>query len=186
MSSEGFSGPGPEQPAFGPAGPVGPPGPNPQSGPAGPDPQFSPPGQGPQFAPPWPDPASGQPGPFAQAGPSGQPGQYTLYGRSGQPGPFGGVPQWGFPQPGFQPRTNPVAIAALVCGLVQFLLGLLILGNILLAIPAVVLGAIGLRQTAVRGERGRGLAIAGLILGILGIVYFSLVLVVILVGVSRH
>jgi hypothetical protein len=130
--------------------------------------------------------AFGQPGPFAPPGQDTEPGPYSLYGKAGQPGPFGGGPQWSFPQPGYQPRTNPVAVAALVCGLVQFLLGLLVLGNILLAVPAVILGAIGLRQTAARGERGRGMAIAGLILGILGIIYFALVLAVVLLGVANH
>lgn len=75
-------------------------------------------------------------------------------------------------------RNNPLAVAALVCGIGQFFLGLLILGNIVLAIPAVICGAIGLRQTVARGERGRGMAKAGLILGILGVVYFVIVIVV--------
>ena len=67
------------------------------------------------------------------------------------------------------------------CGIAQFVLGLLIFGNILLAIPAIICGALGLKQTRLRGERGRGMAIAGLVLGILGVVYFALVIV----GVRR-
>ena len=55
---------------------------------------------------------------------------------------------------------------------------MLVIGNILLAIPAIICGAIALRQIAQRGERGRGMAIAGLVLGILGILFFFLVLVV--------
>jgi hypothetical protein len=99
--------------------------------------------------------------------------------------------QYGFPPPGqygYQPyytpapaRTNPVAIAALVCGIVQFPLGLFLL-NILLAVPAIICGAIGLRQTRQRGEAGRGLAIAGLVLGILGVVYLAVAIVFIVVG----
>ena len=65
-----------------------------------------------------------------------------------------------------------------MCGIAQFVLGLLIFGNILLAIPAIICGALGLKQTRLRGERGRGMAIAGLVLGILGVVYFALVIVV--------
>ena len=100
-----------------------------------------------------------------------QGGQYPGY----QPKQFG-------PAPG---RANPLAIAALLCGIGQFFLGLLIVGNILLAVPALVLGFVGLRQIATRGERGRGMAIAGVVLGALGVLYFALVLVVILaVGLS--
>jgi hypothetical protein len=94
------------------------------------------------------------------------------------PGQYG----YGYQSPYYSPsvpRTNPVAIAALVCGLVQFLGGLVLVGNIVLAIPAIICGAIGLRQTRQRGERGRGMAIAGLVLGILGVVYFALIVVLI-------
>ena len=116
-------------------------------------------------APPWPQQ------PFQQAGgyPPGQ-GSYGPY----QPQYFG---------PGI-PRNNPCAIAALICGIGQFVLGLLVVGNILLAIPAIICGSIGLRQIARRGERGRGLAIAGLVLGILGVLYF--LVVVVLVAVNVH
>jgi hypothetical protein len=64
------------------------------------------------------------------------------------------------------------------------LLGLLIVGNILLAIPALVLGVVGLRQTTTRNERGRGMAIAGIVLGALGILYFALVLILIVASLS--
>jgi hypothetical protein len=56
----------------------------------------------------------------------------------------------------------------------------------LLAIPALVLGVIGLGQTSTRGERGRGMAIAGIVLGALGIVYFALVLLLIILGYSSN
>jgi hypothetical protein len=77
------------------------------------------------------------------------------------------------------PRNNPVAAAALVCGIAQFLGGLLLVGNILLAIPAVICGAIALREIDQGGGRGRGMAIAGLVLGVLGVIYFVLILVLI-------
>ena len=114
--------------------------------------------------------------PQRQPGPShaGQypPGQYP-------PGPFGYPPQFYAP---VMPRNNPFAITALVCGIVQFLLGLLVVGNILGAIPAIVFGSIALKQIKLRGERGRGLAIAGLVLGILGVLYFALIIIVIVFG----
>ncbi len=130
-----------------------------------------------------------QPGP-SQAGqyPPGQypprqyptsPGQYPPSPGQYPPGPVGYPPQFYAP---VMPRNNPFAITALVCGIVQFLLGLLVVGNILGAIPAIVFGSIALKQIKLRGERGRGLAIAGLVLGILGVLYFALIIIVIVFG----
>jgi hypothetical protein len=81
-------------------------------------------------------------------------------------------------------RNNPFAITALVCGIVQFVLGLAVVGNILAAIPAIVFGSIALRQISARGERGRGMAIAGLVLGILGVLYFALIIVALVIGAN--
>jgi hypothetical protein len=80
------------------------------------------------------------------------------------------------------PRNNPVAVAALVCGIAQLLGGLLLVGNILLAIPALICGAIALREIDQGGGHGRGMAIAGLVLGILGVICFVLIVAVIIVG----
>lgn len=69
----------------------------------------------------------------------------------------GGYPQpYGYPQPR---NTNGFAIAALVCSLVGILLAFI--GPVL----GVVFGIVGLRQTARPGEAGRGLAIAGIVIG---------------------
>ena len=59
------------------------------------------------------------------------------------------------------------------------------MGNILLAIPALVLGLVGLRQVSTRGEQGRGMAIAGIVLGGLGIMYFAFVLILVVGLASR-
>ena len=114
---------------------------------------------------PRPQPGWSPPGPYPA-------GQYP-------PGPFGYPPQFYAP---VTARNNPFAITSLVCAIVQFLLGLLVVGNILGAIPAIVFGSIALKQIRVRGERGRGLAIAGLVLGILGVLYFALIIIVIVLG----
>jgi hypothetical protein len=59
--------------------------------------------------------------------------------------------------------TNPMAVAALACGVAEFFtLGLT-------AIPAIVLGLAARRQLRRTGQRGDGLALAGLILGWAGI-----------------
>ena len=59
--------------------------------------------------------------------------------------------------------TSSLAIAALVCGIIQFC-GLFPAG-----IAAVVLGHLARRKIRRTGERGRGLATAGLILGYIGV-----------------
>jgi len=140
--------------------------------------------------PPWPGP------PDSQAGGHPAGNGFITDSDPAQPTPtappagqYGYPPQWGYPPPGqygsqpfyapVAPRTSGLAIAALVCGLVQFFLGLFAL-NFVLAIPAIICGALGMRRTRERGEGGRGLAIAGLVLGILGIVWN--VLYVVLLG----
>jgi hypothetical protein len=67
--------------------------------------------------------------------------------------------------------TNGLAIASLVCAIaLSWLLGL---GGIL----GVTFGIIGLRQCNRRGERGRGLAIAGIVVGGLVVAFWILALV---------
>jgi Domain of unknown function (DUF4190)/Domain of unknown function (DUF1707) len=67
--------------------------------------------------------------------------------------------------------TNGLAVASLVCGLLQlFSLGLT-------AIPAIVLGYAARGQIRRTGERGEGLATAGLVLGWLGIAFVLLMVV---------
>jgi len=159
--------------------------------PPAPPAQQAPPAQSAQPAPPaWPatgdsatpqaagngfSPAAADPWPAQPpAGPSASQPGVPAAGHYGYP-PAG---QYGY-QPYYNPvvqRTNPVAIAALVCGIAQILGFVVLLGNILLAVPAVICGAIALRQIRARGERGRGLAIAGLVLGIVGTVVFVLFL----------
>jgi Domain of unknown function (DUF4190) len=56
-----------------------------------------------------------------------------------------------------------LAIAALCCGIAQCMAGPLA------GIPAIVLGAISLKQIRETGEDGRGMAVAGLVLGIIGV-----------------
>ena len=68
--------------------------------------------------------------------------------------------------------TSRVAIAALVCGIVGFILLVVpILGGlgITITIAGFIFGAIGISQTKGGKMRGRGMAIAGLVLGSLGL-----------------
>jgi hypothetical protein len=90
-------------------------------------------------------------------------------------------PAWGPPPPGYYAgqyatrRTNQLAIAALVCGIAQVAFGFLT------GIPAIVLGHIARRQIRETGEDGAGMALAGLILGYVGIVLSVIFVVVIIV-----
>jgi hypothetical protein len=65
------------------------------------------------------------------------------------------------------PVTNAMAIASLVLGLVWFYW----IGSVL----AVILGVVSLRQIRERDEEGKGLAVAGITLGVVGLAALLLV-----------
>lgn len=92
--------------------------------------------------PPYPPPPPPGQGPYGQPGYPG--GMYPQ-----QPGPYGPP---GYPQPAPARGTNGFAVASLVLGL---------LGGVLLS---VIFGIIALSQIKKRGQSGRGMAIAGLVL----------------------
>ena len=88
--------------------------------------------------------------------------------------------------PGYQyaqPGTNGMAVAAMICGIAQFF-GFWLLGTI----PAVVLGHIARRQIRQTGEQGAGMALAGLILGYvgLGLSVIAVILIAVLVVAAGH
>jgi hypothetical protein len=70
-------------------------------------------------------------------------------------------------------RTNGFAIGSLICGFLPFFGG----------IPAVVLGHVARGQIRRTGERGDGLAVAGLVLGYLWVAVWALV---ILIGIAHN
>jgi hypothetical protein len=70
---------------------------------------------------------------------------------------YPGYGQW--PQPS---RTSAAAVTSLVCGIVGCV-------PVITSLVAVITGIIGLKATKDPAVRGRGIAIAGLILGILGL-----------------
>jgi hypothetical protein len=65
--------------------------------------------------------------------------------------------------------TNGLALAALICGVAQFVVGVTF-------IPAIICGHLARRQIRQTGEAGDGMALAGLILGYVGGVLVILVL----------
>ena len=138
----------PEQPAWGP--PWEPP-PAPHAADYPPDyPPLYPPAYPPQFGPP-----SGGYGPPPQFGPPQPPGGYYP-----PPDYRGG---WGPGQPVSRPGTNGLAIASLVTAFTGFLC---CIGSI----AAIVLGTIALDQIKRTRQEGFGLAVAGIVLGVAGLV----------------
>lgn len=109
----------------------------------------------PRYAPPSgaPSPASAPP---AAGAASGWTGEALPPGAPSGPEAFDGSAHPGAPAP--RPPLNGLAVAALICG---------ILG---LAPAAIVLGHVGFAQARRSGQRGRGLAIAGFLLGYLALV----------------
>jgi hypothetical protein len=94
-------------------------------------------------------------------------------------GPLGGVSHYPgnlpAPAPYYPPArqtTNGLAIGSLVCALLFPFMSL----------PAVVLGHIARKQIRERNERGDGLAVAGLVIGWLGIAFYALVFIVAIVS----
>jgi hypothetical protein len=90
---------------------------------------------------------------------------------AGPAGPAAGM----MPYQGYYPvvptPTSGLAIGALICGIAEiFTLGLA-------SIPAVILGHLARQNIRRTGERGDGMAIAGLILGYLGIGIWTLIIV---------
>ena len=95
---------------------------------------------------------------------------------SSMPGANWPPPPTHIPPPVTQPRTmgtNGLAIASLVLGIVGFGVGSLL---------AVIFGHVALHQIKQRQQSGRGLAIAGLVLGSIAVVSFVVLLLVMAVG----
>jgi Domain of unknown function (DUF4190)/DUF1707 SHOCT-like domain len=80
------------------------------------------------------------------------------------------------PAPSQYARTNSLAITSLVCGIAQMMFGPLA------TIPAVVCGHMARHQIRRTGEQGAGMALAGLILGWIGVGFTALVVVIALLA----
>lgn len=86
----------------------------------------------------------------------------NLYPPQGAPAPQ----QWG-PAPQSRPPFSRTAIWGFVIGCV----GLFVFG--FMGVLAVTLSARGLRKTRTLGLRGRGLAVAGIVLGLVDFLYYA-------------
>ncbi len=86
------------------------------------------------------------------------------------PGQFppGQYPTGGYPPPYGPPRTSGAAIASLVLGILG-ICPLPLVGGLI----AVILGVVGLGTTGKPNTKGRGLAIAGVVLGLLSLLGYA-------------
>jgi hypothetical protein len=130
--------------------------------------------QDPSWPPPqYPDPTSGAPNYGGYGTPtSGAPG----YGAPASPA-YG----YGAPMVPMAPKTNGMAIAALVCALAGLV-------TCVSAPVGAVLGHVARRQIRERGEGGDGMALTGIIVGWiltgLGLAYLIFVVVFVIIGIN--
>jgi hypothetical protein len=143
----------------------------------------------PEYGSPAPDPAApsyGAPAPGSQpygapaygTPPYGTPGYGTPPGQPGYGTPPYGTPGYGTPpgQPGYgypyaAPKTNGLAIAALVVSLVS------LVSCPLIGLAGAIMGHIARRQVAERRDEGAGMALAGIIVGWIGLAIGILIVV---------
>jgi hypothetical protein len=127
---------------------------------------------------PYTDPTSGAPGYPGYGTPtSGAPG----YGAPGSPVGYPAAYGYGTPMMPVGPRTNGMAIAALVCSLAGLV-------TCISAPVGAILGHVARRQIRERGEGGDGMALAGIIVGWiitgLGLLYLAFLIIVVVIGVG--
>jgi hypothetical protein len=95
--------------------------------------------------------------------------------------PAGAMPMaWPMPMPVYQPptSTNSLARASMILGVAEFFsMGLT-------AIPAVICGHVAKREMRQTGQRGDGLAAAGLVLGYMAIIFWGIVIVLSILGAA--
>ena len=142
--------------------------PTPTPPPPTPPPPTPPPPTSPPPTPP--PPASSGPAPWPPGPPTAPPPQPS------DPWPAPQQPGWPAPAPG----PDPLAIVALVLGI----LALPFFWLFLVGIAAIVFGAVALSRIGRTRRGGKGLAIAGIVLGAVSLVLGALIVVILAVGSS--
>jgi hypothetical protein len=79
-----------------------------------------------------------------------------------QPYPYGGAVA--------QPQGNGLAVTALVLGIISIVFSWVPFFDWVLAILAIIFGAVGISAANKRGGVGKGMAVAGLVLGLITVV----------------
>lgn len=85
---------------------------------------------------------------------------------------------------GGPPQGNGMAVASMVLGILAVVLcWIWFLGGIL-ALLAIIFGAVGMSKAKKIGGRGKGAAVAGLVLGVIGIVLAVIIIIMAVIAVS--
>jgi hypothetical protein len=77
------------------------------------------------------------------------------------------------------PKTNGKSIAALVLGILSIMLPYI---GFIIGIIAIVFSAISLKEIKKKQEQGRGMAIAGLVCGIVGTAIYAIIILVFIIA----
>jgi len=108
-------------------------------------------------------------------------------GWSGQPG--ASVPndpysqqRYGFtpPPPYAPPKTNAKSVVALVLGIVSIVLPYL---GLLIGILAIIFASLSFKEIKRTGEQGKGMAVAGLVCGIVGTAIYAIIILFVIIAV---
>ncbi|WP_336759062.1 DUF4190 domain-containing protein [Paenibacillus sp. USHLN196] len=81
------------------------------------------------------------------------------------------------PPPYVVPKTNSKSIAALVLGILSIMIPYV---GLLIGIVAIIIASVSLKEIKNRMEQGRGLAIAGLVCGIISVALYLLLIAFVL------
>lgn len=122
------------------------------------------------------DQGRGYPQDYGRQPPAGYPERPPQGDGHGGYGSYGGGYGGGYGGPPAAPPRNGVGIAALVFGVLALLTGLFLIGSVF-GLVAIALGIIGISRAGKGVATNRGVAISGLVLGVLGIALTVVVVV---------
>jgi hypothetical protein len=80
------------------------------------------------------------------------------------------MPLAGAPYAGAPTRTSGMSVAGMVLGIITLVGFWIPIGSVILGVLAVALSGAGMAQTGKPGYSGRGMAITGLVCGIVGLI----------------
>jgi hypothetical protein len=107
-------------------------------------------------------------------------GQYPVQAGYGPPPAYGAPPGYGYPPPVVVPQaSNGIGTAGFVCGLLGLILFWIPIVGLVLGVLGVIMGGAGISAGNKYGAR-TGLAVAGLVLGIIALIPGLLIFVAVI------
>ncbi|PYE47164.1 DUF4190 domain-containing protein [Paenibacillus barcinonensis] len=76
------------------------------------------------------------------------------------------------------PKTNSKSIVSLVLGILSVVIPYI---GFLIGIAAIIFASISLKEIRMRMEQGKGLAVAGLVCGIIGTALYAIIILIVLI-----